>query len=185
MFEFFKHFTSKTKILLIGFVLILIPVGIISYMSLKSVNQKAENLKTGYLGAVRLVRDKLESEVLKIESDLRNSVIETFPNPGTDKELKLWLTEVERQHPAFNHLFLANNRGGLILSDISLGWEKEPVFSIFTKPGVFSIFSQAEEAEFIRKDCAEAIQLYQNALNQTTYRLQLLHFLTFLTGTIC
>ena len=81
MFDFLKHITPKTKILFIAFLLILSPGAIISYLSLQSINQKAENLRTTYVGTLNSVRDKLESEILKVEANLRNRLIELFPNP--------------------------------------------------------------------------------------------------------
>ena len=164
MFEFLKHITPKTKILLLGFILILIPGAIISYLSLQSINQKAENLQIKYKGTVSLVRDKLESEVFKDEATLRNSVIESFPKPVNDADLKEWLRNLESKNPAFKNLFLVNTDEGLISSSVSLGWNKISESFPLINPQAASNFNLAEKAEFIRKDCVDAIALYQRAL---------------------
>ena len=120
MFDYLKHISPNTKILFVAFLLILFPGAIISYLSLQSINQNAENLKTKYVGAVNLVRDKLESEILQVESNLRNRFIELFPNPANEVDLKALLRNIESENPAFKHLFLVNTDGGLTSSSVSL-----------------------------------------------------------------
>jgi tetratricopeptide (TPR) repeat protein len=165
MFRFLKHIHQKTKILLLAFILILIPGAIISYLSLQSINQKAENLETKYTGTIRLVRDKLESEILKLEVNLRNNVIESFPESDTPAELKSWLQKLESDHPAFKYLFLVNTNGGLISSSISLGWHKQPGSRPLLNTRAETDFNMAENAEFIRKNLIDAITLYRKALS--------------------
>lgn len=167
MFEFLKHITPKTKILLLGFILILIPGAIISYLSLQSINQKAENLQTKYKGTVSLVRDKLESKVLQDEANLRNSVSELFPKPENDTNLKEWLRNIETENPIFKNLFLVKTNGGLLFSSISLGWNNIAKSFPLINPQATSNFNLAEKAEFISKDYINAIKLYQKALIQT------------------
>ncbi|NQU85336.1 MAG: tetratricopeptide repeat-containing sensor histidine kinase [Mariniphaga sp.] len=167
MFEFLKHITPKTKILLLGFILILIPGAIISYLSLQSINQKAENLQTKYKGTVSLVRDKLESEVFKDEASLRNSVNESFPKPENNTDLKEWLRNIESENPAFKNLFLLKTDGGLLSSSVSLGWNNIAESFSLINPQATSNFNLAEKAEFISKDYVDAIMFYQKALIQT------------------
>ena len=167
MFGFLKHIHQKTKILFLAFILILIPGAIISYLSLQSINQKAENLGIKYSGTVRLVRDKLESEILRIEANLRNNVIESFPESDNAAELKLWLQNLESNNPAFKNLFLVNNDGGLISSSVSLGWHKLPGSHPLLNWQATIGFNRAEKAEFIRKNLTEAIRLYGIALSSS------------------
>ena len=120
-----KHINPKTKILFFVFILIMVPCAILSYLSLQSINQKADNLRAKYKGTVSLVRDKLESEVFRDEANLRNSVTELFFKPD-NADLKVWLRNIESENPAFKHLFLVNTDGGLISSSVSLGWNEIP-----------------------------------------------------------
>src|SRR5512137_927706 len=106
MFKFLRHITPRTKILLVAFILILLPGAIISYLSLQSIRQKAENLRTKYSGTVNLVRDKLENEVTRLETRLRNSVIEIIPESDKAASLKRWLRNMESENPAFKNLIL-------------------------------------------------------------------------------
>ncbi|KPL25697.1 MAG: hypothetical protein AMS23_04775, partial [Bacteroides sp. SM1_62] len=165
MFGFLKHIRQKTKILFLAFILILIPGAIISYLSLKSINQKAENLEIKYSGTVRLVRDKLESEIFRLEANLRNHVIESFPESDNVVELKAWLRNIESENPAFKNLFLVDTDGGLISSSVSLGWHRLLGSRPFLNKQAATDIKMAENAEFIRKNLIEAITLYREALS--------------------
>jgi signal transduction histidine kinase len=145
----------------------MVPCAVLSYLSLQSINQKADNLKAKYKGTVGLVRDKLESEVFRHEANLWNSVTELFLEPDNDANLKLYLRNIESENPAFKHLFLVNADGGLISSFVSLGWNKIPESRPLINPQAATNFNMAEKAEFIRKDYVDAIIYYQKTLIQT------------------
>ncbi len=68
--------------------LILIPGAIISYLSMKSIQEKADNQKVKYLGTVNLVRDKLQGELFQLESNFRNSIIDTLSIPKGEADLQ-------------------------------------------------------------------------------------------------
>jgi signal transduction histidine kinase/tetratricopeptide (TPR) repeat protein len=167
MIGLLKHINPKTKILFFVFILIMVPCAILSYMSLRSINQKADNLRAKYKGTVGLVRDKLESEVIRNEANLRNSVTELFLESDNDANLKLYLRNIESENPAFKHLFLVNTDGGLISSSVSLAWNKIPDPSPLINPQAITNFNIAEKAEFIRKDYVDAIRYYQMAWTHT------------------
>ena len=84
--------------------LVLLPGAIISYLSLQSIRQKAENLRIKHNGTVNLVRDKLENEISKLEANLQNSLIELSPESGNSEYLKEWLRKIESDNPAFKNL---------------------------------------------------------------------------------
>ncbi len=167
MIESLKHINPKTKILFFAFILILFPSAILSYLGLRSIDRNAENLRTKYRGTINLVRDKLEREVIQLEENLRNSLIELFPNLGKDDDLKAWLRNIESDNPAFKHLFLVNADGGLISTSVSLGWKKLRKSQPFGNPQTAANFNMAEKAEFIEKDIVDAIELYKKALAST------------------
>src|SRR4030065_2386205 len=103
MIESLKYINPKTKTLFFVFILIMVPCAILSYLSLQSISQKADNLRAKYKGTVSLVRDKLESEVFRDETNLRNSVTELFFKPDNDADLKVWLRKLESGKPNFNN----------------------------------------------------------------------------------
>lgn len=168
MFKFLRPIAPKTKILFVAFILILLPGAIISYLSLQSIKQKAENLRTKYTGTVNLVRDKLENELSLLEANLRNSVIELSPESDKAAGLKVWLRNTESENPAFKNLFLINADGGLISSSVSLGWNDLQGSRSSINPKVAASFNMAEKAEFIDKDFIESIILYREALSTST-----------------
>jgi len=145
----------------------MVPSAILSYLGLKSINQNAENLRTKYGGTINLVRDKLESEVIQLEENLRNSLIELFPKLDRNVELKEWIRNIESENPAFKHLFLVNADGGLISTSVSLEWKKWRKSQSFRNPQTTANFNMAEKAEFIKKDFVDAIGLYKKALVST------------------
>ncbi len=145
----------------------MVPSAILSYLGLKSIDQNAENLRTKYGGTINLVRDKLESEVIQLEENLRNSLIELFPKLDRNVELKEWIRNIESENPAFKHLFLVNADGGLISTSVSLEWEKWRKSQSFRNPQMAANFNMAEKAEFIKKDFVDAIGLYKKALVST------------------
>ena len=148
MFGFMKHLSARVKILLIGFILILLPVAIISFMSFKSLNQKAENLEVKYDGTLRLVRDKLETEVLQFETDLRNDILELLSKPKNVQELKDWLQKAQEASPIFKQLVLVNQNKGLISSRLSLNWFDYKAPLALSNAQAEKYYQQAESAEF-------------------------------------
>jgi len=165
--DFLKHINPKKKILFFAFILIMVPSAILSYLGLKSIDQNAENLRTKYGGTINLVRDKLESEVIQLEENLRNSLIELFPKLDRNVELKEWIRNIESENPAFKHLFLVNADGGLISTSVSLEWKKWRKSQSFRNLQTTANFNMAEKAEFIKKDFVDAIGLYKKALVST------------------
>ena len=165
--EFLKHIAIKRKILFLGFILILVPGAIISYISLKSVSQKAENLRIKYRGTVSLVRDKLESELFKEEAKLRNSITDLYVNPQNDTGLKAWILKLEKENPVFRNMFLISSEGGLLTGSVSLGWNKLPESGPLINREVAINFDLAERAEFVSKNYIDAIRFYQLALNNS------------------
>ncbi len=168
MLKSLKHISSKTKILFVVFILILLPSAILSYLGLQSIDQNAENIRTKYLGTISLVRDKLEREVIQLEENLRNSLIELFPKLDREAKLKAWLLTIESKNPALKHPFLVSAEGGLISTAVSLGWKKSRKIKTFRNPQAAANFNKAEKAEFIRKDFVDAIAFYRKALVYTT-----------------
>ena len=168
MIRFLKHINPRTKILFFAIILIMLPGAIISYLGLRSISQKTENLRAKYSGTVSLVQDKLENDVIQLEENLRNRVFEQLPNYNKNTDLKMWLRNIESEYSAFKHLFLVNADEGLISTSVSIGWNKLPEYNPLIKPEALTSFNMAENAEFIRKDFIAAIRLYQKALIHTT-----------------
>ena len=146
--------------------LIFLPGAIISYLSLKSIQDKAENRRIEYRGTADLVRDKLESELFQIETNFRNRIVDTLINQGVNSDMQSTLRRLELLNPAFRNLFLVTRHGTLINSSVTLGMRNTDTNYGIVELSSNNSFSQAEEAEFIRSDYSEAISHYKKALVQ-------------------
>jgi len=146
--------------------LIFLPGAIISYLSLKSIRDKAENRRIEFRGTADLVRDKLESELFQIETNFRNNIVDTLINQGVNSDIQSTLRRLELLHPAFKNLFLVTRHGALINSFVTLGWRNPDTPRGKVDMSSNNSFSQAEEAEFIRSDYSDAISHYKKALFQ-------------------
>ena len=164
MFEFLKHITPKIKILFLSLFFILIPGAIISYLSLKSIQEKADNQSIKFHGTTNLVRDKLESKLYQLETNFRNSVIDSILILERETEIQTLLQKQDLEYPAFTNLLLVVNNGALITDLLSHGQNKlsssEPSSMELKK-----IFPQVENREFIEKNYTGAIDLYRSAYN--------------------
>ena len=168
MFKYLKHIAPGTKILFVAFLLILVPGAVISYLSLQSIRQKAENLRIKHSGTVSLVRDKLENEITRLEASLQNSVIEMPPESNHAQSLKNWLQNLESENPSFKSLFLLNTDNGLMSSKVSLEWKNLPVSQPQQNRRTRTIIKKAENAEFVSKNFSESIRLYREAFAYAT-----------------
>lgn len=168
MFKFFRHIAPRTRILFVAFLLILVPGAVISYLSLQSIREKAENLRTSYSGTLNLVGEKLENDISQLESEFHNQVIER--SPGSDQAiiLKEWLRNMESDHPALNNLFLVHAEGGLISSSVSAGWQRLSRSPISITLRESASFRLAEEAEFITRNYIESLRYYRDAMSSAS-----------------
>ena len=164
MFEFLKHITPKIKILFLSLFLILIPGAIISYLSLKSIHEKAENQRIKFHGTANLVKDKLESKLYQLETNFRNSLIDSILIVEQETELQKLLQLLDLEYPAISNLLLVGNNGELIAGLLTHGQNRgssaEP-----SSVDLKEIFSKAEKKEFIEKNYTGAIELYRSAYN--------------------
>jgi len=164
VFEFLKHITPKTKILFLSLFFILIPGAVISYLSLKSIQEKADNQRIKYHGTANLVRDKLESKLYQLETNFRNTVIDSILILGQETEIQTLLQLLDFEFPAFVNFLLIGNNGELITSLLTHGQQKlsTPELSSIE---LNEIFSLAENKEFIEKNYMGAIDSYRAAKN--------------------
>ena len=124
MLVFLKHITPKNRLLILSLFFILIPGTIISYLSLKSIHQKADNQSIKYHGTTNLVRDKLENELFKLETNFRIKFIDSILIIESETELQTLLQLTDFEYPAFVKLFLVGKKGELIASLVTHGQKK-------------------------------------------------------------
>jgi signal transduction histidine kinase/tetratricopeptide (TPR) repeat protein len=156
---------TTIKVLLIAIVLILLPGAVLSYVGYKSVNERARQLEAGYHGALFLVRDKVELEVLWLEQGLRSSADKAATNLGSLSASRQMLQLVAANNPWLRRPFLASPDGDFITPSVSIG-SPSPPGTFAPTPSMKTVLSAAEAAEFARKDTAGALQLYLQALEK-------------------
>ncbi|RLD56843.1 MAG: hypothetical protein DRI97_06620 [Bacteroidetes bacterium] len=168
MFEFLKHITPRIKILSLSLILILLPGASISYLSLKSIQEKADNQRVKYHGTANLVRDKLESELYQIETNFRNTIIDSLLKLESVADHQLLLQRINMEYPSIKNLTLLGNKGELITGFASSGLNKPPGSKSNLSSEMSSIISRAEKEEFINKNYPGAIGIYRKALSVAT-----------------
>src|SRR5512136_2732302 len=159
-----KDAPATIQILLIAIVLILLPGAVLSYVSYTSVNERARRLEAGYRGALYLVRDKTELEILRLEQGLRSSLGDRATNVHDLGAARHLLGMATTNRPWLRRPFLAGPDGEIVTQSMSFGWPKPPSQSLSVTPSVRDLLSRAEAAEFASKDLAGALQLYVQAL---------------------
>ena len=143
--------------------LILMPGAIISYLSMKSIQEKADNQEVKYLGTVNLVRDKLEGELFQLEAKFRNSLIDSLLIQEGEAGIQRCLQKTGREFPAFKNLMLAGVNGQMITSLTTMGLGNSRQLGHRNQRELTDAISSAEKAEFIEKNHSEAIRLYNKA----------------------
>ena len=165
MFEILKHITPRIKILSLSFILILLPGAIISYLSLKSIQEKADNQRIKYQGTANLIRDKLERELYQIETSFRNDIIESLLKRNGIADYQSLLLNIESVYPAIKKITLIGINDELFTSLISMGLNKIPGSEENWSSEMSRIISRAEKEEFINKNYSGTIGLYRQAFS--------------------
>lgn len=157
--------------------LILLPGAIISYLSLKSINEKAGNQRIKYQGTVNLVKDKLESELFHLETNFRNSVIDSLLLEGDIENIQSQLRRLEKKYPAIKNLLLIGNDGELSTGLVSNGLNKLKNGEADLGKYMDRYISKAEDEEFIDRNFTGAINSYRKALKiaQTHQEIAMIH----------
>ena len=159
--------SAKTRILFLAILLILLPSAVLTYFGLQSMHEKAENLRANYRGTLKLLREKVEREVNRLEEPVRAILNQPPPKLHGPSELKSWLRGLESKNLGLRHPFLLNLSGGVISTSISSGWSKPERASEFDRTSSMADFQSAEALEFVKKDFPEALHHYNMALAKT------------------
>ncbi|HCA81074.1 MAG TPA: hypothetical protein DEP53_15195 [Bacteroidetes bacterium] len=177
MFDPLKHTSPRTKFLLFALILILLPSAILSYLGVRSVDEKASSLRASYRNTVALLRDKVDQEISHIEDSIRQRSMKTFPGADGQVRLEQWLSMIDSEFIAFRNPFLLDRSGGVITDLVRSHWTP----GSHRRPTVSHQFSEnlqaAETAEFARNDMEGAIQLYRAILesNVSSEEAAILH----------
>jgi signal transduction histidine kinase len=159
---------SNTKIAVIGFLLVLIPCIILSYIDYQAINKRTRTIRSGYKFTLDLIRDKIEQEIISREEKLSGSLKEISANKESIKYLKSFLETSENQNPVITTPFLLNNEGAVVTPFISSEWIKNKIILPEVSKYVSTSFKSAQKEEFEKKDYLKSIELYGEALKNAS-----------------
>jgi signal transduction histidine kinase len=166
--SFWKRFSARTYILGCTILFILVPVIVLTYIGFQSVSDRRAMLEFSYQGTLDLVRDRIESEVIRKEESLRVEADQLRPQLTKSDVLHNWLHRIDTKHPWLNRSFLVRPKGNMISANLSLGWQEldsPPATGIFSTQ---SLIKAAEYAEFAGQNLSRAIRLYSEASTRAT-----------------
>ena len=159
---------SNTKIAVIGFLLVLIPCIILSYIDYQAINKRTGTIRSGYKFTLDLIRDKVEQKIISREEKLSGTLNELSANKESIKYLKSFLKTSEKQNPIIAKPFLLNKEGGVVTSFLSSGWIKSEIILPVVSNYISSNFKSAQKEEFEKTNYLKAIELYRETLKNAS-----------------
>ena len=155
--------------------MILAPGIILGYLGFRSIVSRAESLRTNYVATVALVRDRLEAEVGRLESDVAGAAEAFVTTPRSTTEMATWLQVQSTVGEWLADPFFLHRDGGVITASLSSGW-LQTLDDVDLNPRLAGLVRQAEAAEFAEGGLAQAARLYGDAAAAATSPAQ--HCLT-------
>ncbi len=167
MIRRFKHISAKTKILLFAFLFIILPSGILGYFGFKSIENRGLSLKQNYKDMVRLMRDKLESELSGLEGRFIREALEQEWSLDIEAA-RLAIGTIQGKHPAIAEAFIVSSDGSVIhphfYVEAGISRQQEPVTML---PLRNALIERGERYEFVELDYQMAIRSYEEAVKRS------------------
>jgi len=160
--------SPRKRIVLLAVVLILAPGIVLGYLGFRSIASRAESLRTNYAATVVLVRDRLEAEVGRLESEVVGATDAFVATPRSTAELATWLQARSTESEWLADPFFLHRNGGVITAKLSSGWPQALDDVSEVNPRLASLVRQAEVAEFAEGDLDQAVRLYRDAAAAAT-----------------
>ncbi len=161
-----RQVSVKTKILLFALLLIILPCGILGYFVFRSIENRGLRLEENYREMARLLRDKLDSQLL----DLERIFLQDVSNQNWDQDpqaIKDLLNRIPEQHPLIREMF-AMDVDGRIFHPKMLLFADPPKWSehLGSQTLGHEFIDLGERYEFIEEDYPTALRHYNLAMNQ-------------------
>ena len=155
---------SYTKIAIFGFLLVLIPCIIFSYVAYQSINKRAGTVRANYKFTIDILRDRVVREILNKEEKLSTNLNNLVGKTASINYLKSWLASAESENPVIMKSFFLNTVGGVVTASYSVGWQKDEIRLPKVSKYVLKNFKLAQTAEFSERNLTKAIKLYSGEL---------------------
>jgi signal transduction histidine kinase/tetratricopeptide (TPR) repeat protein len=164
-----RDVSVKTKMLLFALILILLPCGILGYFGFRSIENRGLRLKENYQGMARLLRDKLEGQLLELERNFLQDVSKNNWDQDAPTIQNL-LSQIQGKHPLIEELFVLDADGRIFHPRIILLAERLNGPGLSGLPVEKNTFiSRGEHCEFVEGDYPAALQYYERAMEQADF----------------
>lgn len=168
MFDRLKHTSPKTRFLLFALVLILLPSAILSYLGVRSVDEKGSNLRASYRNTVALLREKVDQGISYLEDSIRQRSMKSFPGADRQVRLRQWLGMLDSGSAAFRNPFVLERSGGVITALVASHWTQEGQRRQTLSPQFSDKLRAAERTEFVQNELDGAIRMYRTMLERNS-----------------
>jgi len=152
-----------TRIVLTAVVLVLVPSIVLGYLGFRSVSKRAESLRTNYNTTIVLVRDRLEAEVDRLESEVGGAARAFVADPRSLADRMAWLRAQATNREWLADPFFTLADGGVITSGLWSTSPRESAGPLLSNPRLAGLIRQAETAEFANGNLEQALSLYRQA----------------------
>jgi signal transduction histidine kinase len=160
--------SPQTRIIILAASLILAPGIILGYLGFRSIANRAETLRRNYSATVGLIRDRLDAEVERLESDAAAAADTFLAVPRSMTDLQGWLDARSTEHPWLTSPFFLHDSGGVVTAALSSGWPQPADGGWRTSTALASLLQEAERAEFAFGRLDEAVALNRAAARSAT-----------------
>jgi tetratricopeptide (TPR) repeat protein len=170
MIKSFKHISTKTKLLIFTLVLIILPSSILALLGFRSIEDIGLRLKENYQGMARLMRERMEDDLLELEATFLQDMSTKIWNNDI-QTLMVKLNQIQDQYAFISDVFLMDSEGRVIHPYVTLGVKASlPPGQGQTSGIIDRLITQGERYEFVEKDYLNAIHFYKQAAEQTSSR---------------
>ncbi len=151
----------NTKIVYVGFILVLISGIILIYLDYISITKRTETFRSNYKLNAELLRDKIEREIINSEEKVSNLLNRVPLKPTSSLLTQIWLSEMEDDNHIAKDPFILNLDGGVITRLISSRWHQPSIEPPQINKYFLKDFRQAEKIEFSDQDYKKAVDTYK------------------------
>ena len=155
--------SPRVRIVLLAVLLILAPGVVLAFVGIRSIANRAEGLRTNYAVTVALVRDRVEAELDRLESDVTTMAQAFVAEPRAAADLTAWLQARVADSEWLEAPFFVHRHGGVITASLSSGWPFAADDPLELNGRFGGLVRQAETAEFTESDLDLASDLYREA----------------------
>ena len=162
-----RHISPRTRIVFVGLALVLVPGLFLSYLGLRSVNEKADTIRTSAQATLGLLGDKIEGNGTRIEEHVQSALIKGLTSGDLPADPRLWLSGLELANPALSAPVLVAGDESMISRALSYTPERDAAPAVNMSEVFRRKFSLAEEAEYRGQNLQEARNLYAQTMTKS------------------